>query len=125
MITMSVNATVSKQNSNSASSGSTSLSSLPSTSERVVNTQVRTYSGKPVVISGLIKEDAGVTEQKVPLLGSIPGIGNLFKHKTTSKEKTEIVIYIVPHLIKDSNETNDANLKLERYYNLVSNSRVQ
>lgn len=125
MITMSVNATVSKQNSNSSSSSSTSLSSLPSTSERVVNTQVRTYSGKPVVISGLIKEDAGVTEQKVPILGSIPGIGNLFKHKTTSKEKTEIVIYIVPHLIKDSNDTNDTNLKLERYYNLVSNSRVQ
>ena len=125
MITMSVNATVSKQNSNSASSGSTSLSSLPSTSERVVNTQVRTYSGKPVVISGLIKEDAGVTEQKVPLLGSIPGIGNLFKHKTTSKEKTEIVIYIVPHLIKDSNDTNDTNLKLERYYNLVSENSLQ
>ncbi len=113
MITMSVNATVSKQNSDSGSSTSTTL---PSTSERVVTTQVRTMSGEPVVISGLIKEDISETESRVPVLGKIPVLGRLFKHTSKSKEKTEIVIYIVPHLIQDTGNSDNDSLNIERYY---------
>jgi len=115
MITMTVNATVSKQNSDSSSSSS-STTTLPSTSERVVTTQVRTMSGEPVIISGLIKEDTSENESRVPFLGKIPLLGNLFKHKTKSKEKTEIVIYIVPHLIQDNGSMNNDSLNIERYY---------
>lgn len=124
MITMSVNATVSKQNtdSNNSSSSSASQTSLPSTSERVVTTQVRTMSGEPVVISGLIKEDIVESESRVPFLGRIPGLGRLFKHTSKSKEKTEIVIYIVPHLIQDSGNADNDNLNIERYYhNFIGN----
>ena len=113
MITMAVNATVSKQNSDNGSSSSTTL---PSTSERVVSTQVRTMSGEPVVISGLIKEDISETESRVPGLGKIPGLGRLFKHTSKSKEKTEIVIYIVPHLIQDTGNSDSDPLNIERYY---------
>ena len=113
MITMAVNATISKQNSDSGSSSSTTL---PSTSERVVTTQVRTMSGEPVVISGLIKEDISETESRVPFLGKLPGVGKLFKHTTKSKEKTEIVIYIVPHLIQEAGTIDNDNLNIERYY---------
>jgi type II secretory pathway component GspD/PulD (secretin) len=117
MITMTVNATISKQNSDTSSSTtSTSVASLPSTSERVVTTQVRTPAGQPVIISGLIKEDSSVTEQRVPILGSIPLLGNLFKQSAKSNEKTEIVIYIVPHLIRESEENGEDSLRLERYY---------
>ena len=115
MITMTVNATVSKQNGDSSSSTS-STATLPSTSERVVTTQVRTMSGEPVVISGLIKEDISESKSRVPFLGRIPLLGNLFKHKTKSKEKTEIVIYIVPHLIQDNGSMNNDSLNIERYY---------
>lgn len=115
MITMSVNATVSKQNSDSGTA-STTLTSLPSTSERVVTTQVRTMSGEPIVISGLIKEEESEIESKTPIVGSIPVIKKLFNHKTTSKEKTEIVIYIVPHLIQDGGSYNNDSLNIERYY---------
>ena len=99
MITMNINATVSKQNSESSAK-----TAIPSTSERVVNTQVRTPSGKPVVISGLIKEDETLQETRTPVLGRIPLINRFFTHKNMTKEKTEIVIYIIPHLIKDGNE---------------------
>jgi len=114
MITMSVNATISKQNSDGGSSSSTSI--LPSTSERVVTTQVRTMSGEPVVISGLIKEDISESVNKIPILGDIPLLGNLFKYKTKSKDKTEIVIYIVPHLIQDNGIVESDELNIERYY---------
>lgn len=115
MITMTVDATISKQNSDSSSSSSTSVTTLPSTSERVVTTQVRTYSGEPVVISGLIKEDTSDTESRIPLLGRIPIIKYLFKQSSSSKNKTEIVIYIVPHLIEET-DSNDSSLALKHYY---------
>lgn len=104
MITMNVNATISKQNGeNSSSSGSSTV--LPSTSERVVSTQIRTASGEPVVISGLIKEDETVSKSRIPVLSAIPFIGKFFTQETKSKEKTEIVLYIVPHLVEDTDAT--------------------
>lgn len=114
MITMSVNATVSKQNSDTGTASNSTT--LPSTSERVVTTQVRTMSGEPVIISGLIKEDVSESESRVPFLGKIPLLGHLFKHTAKSKEKTEIVIYIVPHLIHDTGNSNNDTLNIERYY---------
>jgi type II secretory pathway component GspD/PulD (secretin) len=113
MITISVNATVSKQNNNSSNDST----ALPTTSERVVNTQIRTPSGKPVVLSGLMKEDTNKIIKKIPLLGDIPLLGRLFKDQIDTKEKTEIVIYIVPYLSRDTtNEELDTSLTLERYY---------
>ena len=112
MITMSVNATVSKQNSDSG----TTSSNLPSTSERVVTTQVRTMSGEPVIISGLLKDDITEYVTKIPFLGKLPLLGKLFTTKSSKKEKTEIVIYIVPHLLKEVELENSDSLNLERYY---------
>jgi type II secretory pathway component GspD/PulD (secretin) len=113
MITISVNATVSKQNNNS----STDSTALPTTSERVVHTQVRSPSGKPVVLSGLVKEDTNKVIRKIPLLGDIPLLGKLFRDQTDVKEKTEIVIYIIPYLSRDNEtEGQEASLKFERYY---------
>jgi type II secretory pathway component GspD/PulD (secretin) len=120
MITISVNATVSKQNNNAASDST----ALPSTSERVVHTQVRSPSGKPVVLSGLVKEDVGKSIRKIPLLGDIPLLGRLFRDQTDTKEKTEIVIYIVPYLSRDNeDEGQDASGKFERYYHSVVEGR--
>lgn len=113
MITMTVNATVSKQNSDSGSSSSTSL---PSTSERVITTQVRSMSGEPVVISGLLKEDYTETSNGLPLISNIPWFGKMFKHSSKAKEKTEIVIYIVPHLVYDRDSNSSDHLNVERYY---------
>jgi type II secretory pathway component GspD/PulD (secretin) len=122
MITISVNATVSKQN-NNASADSTAL---PTTSERVVHTQVRSPSGKPVVLSGLVKEDTNKIVRKIPLLGDIPLLGRLFRDQSDTREKTEIVIYIIPFLSRDS-ETGDqdASLQFERYYHSLVEGRVQ
>jgi type II secretory pathway component GspD/PulD (secretin) len=122
MITISVNATVSKQNNNSSADST----ALPTTSERVVHTQVRSPSGKPVVLSGLVKEDTNKIVRKIPLLGDIPLLGRLFRDQTDSKEKTEIVIYIIPYLSRDGEtEGQDASLKFERYYHSLVGGRAQ
>lgn len=116
MITMTVNATISKQNSDSGNTNSKTLTTLPSTSERVVTTQVRAKSGEPVIISGLIKEDDSETKSRIPFISRIPFLGELFKQNSKNKEKTEIVIYIVPHLIQEYTKSDYDNINIKRYY---------
>jgi general secretion pathway protein D len=94
MITMSVNATISKQ----GTSTSSDVSVLPPTTEKVVATQVRTSSGTPVVIGGLKQSDKVRSVKKAPLLGDLPLLGWLFRTWSETEEETEFVIYIVPYV---------------------------
>lgn len=72
---------------------------IPATSERAIESTVRVRDGDPIVIGGLIQTQESVTMNKVPLLGDIPLLGALFRYKSVSKEETEFVIVITPHLI--------------------------
>jgi general secretion pathway protein D len=111
MITMDVGATVSDQ-----TSGTSSETGLPPTSEKVVNTQVRTESGKPIVISGLISQKVDQSIYKTPILGDIPLIGLLFQKAMDNINNTEMVIYIVPHVIYDYDTDIGLSSNLERMY---------
>lgn len=118
MITVKVDAQVSKQGSSESSSAGSGADTVPppSTSEKKVSTNVRTKSGEPVVIGGLFQQEDEVSEKRVPFLGSIPLIGLLFKSKVVSSVETEFVIYLVPLVEKSDDgilgeEANLARLK--------------
>lgn len=97
MVTVKVDAQVSKQGSSESSSGSNAADAMPpSTTEKKVSTNVRTKSGEPVVIGGLFQTEEEISEKRVPLLGKIPLLGWLFKKKVVSSVETEFVIYLVP-----------------------------
>jgi len=66
---------------------------------RSADTVVITPDGQTVVIGGLMRNDSGEVVTKIPLLGDIPLLGNLFKHKVTSDAKTELLIFLTPHVI--------------------------
>ena len=72
----------------------------PATSTRSALTQVEVKSGETVMIGGLIRTVDMKVERKVPILGDIPLLRFLFRHKTTSKEKVDLMIFITPHLIE-------------------------
>ncbi len=55
--------------------------------------------GDPIIIGGLIQTQESETVNKIPLLGDIPLLGNLFRYKATNKEQTEFVIVITPYLL--------------------------
>jgi type II secretory pathway component GspD/PulD (secretin) len=112
MITMDISTTVSKQGVDTSSEGA-----LPPTSERIINTHVRTESGRPVIIGGLIQKEISNTENKVPGLGDIPGLGYLFKNQQRSTDMTEMVIYIVPHIEQPVITDKTLDVKLETIYN--------
>ena len=92
MITSKITASVSRQGTDlSAKNGNP-----PPSSEKVITTEVRAKSGEPVVLSGLIQNEETEAATRTPILSKIPLLGNLFKSKNKSREKTEMVIYLVP-----------------------------
>jgi general secretion pathway protein D len=71
----------------------------PNLDIRSADTVVVTPDAQPVVIGGLIGNDKSSSVTKVPLLGDIPFLGNLFKYTSTSDSKTELLIFLTPHIV--------------------------
>lgn len=71
---------------------------------RSADTVVVTPDKQTVVIGGLMQNQKVKTENKVPLLGDIPLLGQLFKHKVTSDAKTELLIFLTPTIVRDPRE---------------------
>ncbi|NOZ75903.1 MAG: hypothetical protein GXO90_11125 [FCB group bacterium] len=77
----------------------------PIISRRNAQTQVRVNNGETIAMGGLIKEDVRELEKKVPFLGDIPLIGKLFTYHSSEKQKSDLLIFITPHLIYSDNKT--------------------
>lgn len=74
---------------------------MPGIATRSAYTTVNIPSGMTMVIGGLLNSDDAKTIQKVPLLGSIPLLGELFKYHNNSHTRTEIVVLITPRIVSE------------------------
>ena len=74
--------------------------SSPVIDKRSADTVVVTPSDKTIVIGGLISSQLGDRDSKVPLLGDIPLVGLAFKRKQKTDVKTELLIFLTPHVIR-------------------------
>lgn len=72
---------------------------LPQLSVEEASTRVMIKNGQTLVIAGLIKDQTDVINKKVPFLGDIPVLGELFKNRNNTKTKTELLIFLTPHII--------------------------
>ncbi len=68
--------------------------------ERSAQTTVIVGDADTVVLGGLIRDKVSDTTKKIPLLGDIPLLGWLFKSKTTSAQKSNLLIFMTPHIVK-------------------------
>jgi type IV pilus assembly protein PilQ len=66
-----------------------------------IRTQVLVENGGTVVIGGIFELTESENEAKVPVLGDLPGVGNLFKSRTRSTNKQEMLVFITPKMIAD------------------------
>jgi general secretion pathway protein D len=64
------------------------------------DTVVVTPNNQTVVIGGLMQTQNSEVENKVPILGDIPILGYAFKYKTANKAKTELIIFLTPHIVR-------------------------
>jgi len=95
---------VSAQNLSVTVQGTTDTLPLALSQIRESDSIVRARSGQVIVIGGLMTTQKQDTNYQVPLLGSIPGIGNLFKSKQTTNTKTELVILMKAIVVGDDGE---------------------
>jgi len=71
---------------------------------RKINTNVVAESGQSIVLGGLMSETQSTSESKVPFVGDIPGLGELFKSKSKEKRKTELIIILTPKIVSTLEE---------------------
>src|SRR5262249_7463181 len=85
------------------------------TNKRTITTKVVVEDGGVIVLGGLMSDSATQTESKVPILGSIPLLGNLFKTKSGSKDKRSLMVFIRPTILRNSQDTAiETNAKYNR-----------
>ena len=70
----------------------------PTINTRVLESTVRLRDGETIILGGLIQDGTSRTYNKVPILGSIPILGRLFRSESTTSRNTELVIYLTPHV---------------------------
>jgi type IV pilus assembly protein PilQ len=84
---------------------------LPRLSTEEATTKVMIKDGDTLVIAGLIKDQVTDTKKRVPILGDVPLIGEAFRKSETTKTKTELLIFLTPHIITPELDTASAGTK--------------
>ncbi len=98
------------------SNASTDITTTPTTLNRTVQTTVIVQDQNMLVIGGLIDDNITNTVKKMPILGSIPILGHLFRYDSQTGNKTNLYIFITPRVVKNPSEaiglTSDVQEKL-------------
>ncbi|NLB83265.1 MAG: secretion protein, partial [Synergistaceae bacterium] len=72
---------------------------FPQTTNRQVNTEIRVRDGEPFVVGGLYKDQEKSETHRIPILSDIPLLGELFKYKSNSRDKTEVAMIVIPYVL--------------------------
>lgn len=91
------------------------------TSNRTITTSVIVEDGGTLVLGGLIQDDLTETQQRVPILGSLPIIGQLFRVDSTQKKKTNLMVFIKPTILRDDAQ---AAFETNAKYNYVRDQQL-
>ncbi|MFM9270110.1 type II secretion system secretin GspD [Halomonas elongata] len=75
------------------------------TNKREIETTVLTQNGGIIVLGGLISDENANAEQKVPLLGDIPGVGRLFRYDRDTQDKRNLMVFIRARVLRDAPQT--------------------
>jgi type IV pilus assembly protein PilQ len=74
---------------------------VPSIDTRSITTQVLVNDGQTVVLGGIMETERRTADNKVPWLGDIPVLGYLFKNRTTTNNKAELLIFVTPKILRE------------------------
>ncbi len=102
-----------------AQSNTVSKIDSPIIINRSINTKISLRSGDTVILGGLISTNNSTGENKVPLLGDIPVLGNLFRVQSRGQSKTELIIQITPYILKSSDDLDAISKKFIEASNLL------
>lgn len=81
----------------------------PTIARRDVTTTVTVENGRQIVIAGLTRKDKNKTVRRVPILGSIPLVGWLFRYTSESEERTNLLIFVTPRIVTGAAATDEVS----------------
>lgn len=96
----------------SAPTGGSAGSLTPSFEKRNVSTQVTIQDGDTIALGGAIQETVTENTSGIPFLDRIPGLSWLFSQKSYSKARTELIVFLTPHVLYDTNSVSEASDEL-------------
>jgi len=76
----------------------------PIINQREAQTTVSVKDGETIILGGIIRNTVSTTTKKIPLLGDIPILGNLFKSTSHDKAKTELIVLLTPHVVSNPDD---------------------
>ena len=76
----------------------------PTIQQRKISTRVVVNDGQTIALGGLIQERNSLARGQIPVLGDVPILGNLFKNKTDTIRKTELIIFVRPRVVRNTRE---------------------
>ena len=88
----------------------------PPINQRNITTQVAVQSGQTVLLGGIIQDNTSDSKTGVPLLSSIPILGNLFGNTTKTHDRTELIVLITPRVIVDSDDAREMTEEYEKKF---------
>jgi general secretion pathway protein D len=102
-----------------ASTTSSTIDS-PTIHQRRIKTSVMVNNGEDLALGGMIQDSRTVNHTQIPILGDIPLIGNAFKVKDNQMNKTELIIIITPHVMRNLNEARQVTDEFRRQLSTYS-----
>jgi len=93
--------------------GSFSSTTMPTLNKRYVKSSVRLRNGETIVLGGMVKESENDVHKQVPFFGSIPIIGWLFKNVEHVKSKSQLLIFVTPHIYYGADASVDVEEEIE------------
>ena len=101
------------QEASSVLAGTENATNGPTTNKRTIESNVLVDDGSIVVLGGLLEDRFGASQEKVPGLGDVPILGNLFRSEARRRTKSNLMVFLRPIVIRDAQQS-DA-LSLDRY----------
>jgi len=87
--------------------------SRPPVTRRHVKNEIQVEDGETIILGGLRRKSNTMSQEKIPFLGEIPGVGKLFGFQKESDVNSEMFIFITPHIVKDTVQDRESLRKKE------------
>ena len=101
------------QETSSVKAGTEKDANGPTTTKRSIESSVLVEDGSIVVLGGLLQDQYGGNQEKVPGLADVPLFGSLFKSESRNRKKTNLMVFLRPVVVRDAQATD--RLSMDRY----------
>jgi len=95
------------------------------TNKRNIKTTVLVEDKETIVLGGLIDDDVQESVKKVPVLGDIPLLGRLFKTTSTSRTKRNLMVFLRPTIVRDSDDIRSISNRKYNYFQAIENDLIE